>query len=73
MGASTGTARSQQQGRRRLLTNWRALPGPYCPAAETTNISRCGNWRRHDGRGKDAALGKHKALPTFPRHDDGYS
>jgi len=41
------------------------LPGPCCPAAKTIAISRCSRWQL-DGRGKDAALGKHRTLSTFP-------
>jgi len=46
--------------------NWRVSHGPCCPAAETIDISPCCSRRRLDGRGKDAALGKHKTLSTFP-------
>ena len=53
-------------GQWRSLINWRASPGPCCPAAKTIDISRCSNGRLLDGRGKDAALGKHKTLSTFP-------
>ena len=35
-----------------------------CPVAKTIDIKLCN--RQLDGRGKDAALGKHKALSTFP-------
>jgi hypothetical protein len=49
-----------------IAINWRASPGPCCPAAKTIDIRRCSNGRLPDGRGKDAALGKHKTLSTFP-------
>ena len=35
----------------------------------STNTNPCQPWPE-PGRGKDALLGKHKALSTFPRHDD---
>jgi hypothetical protein len=34
-------------------------------AGTTTNISGCSRWQL-DGHGKNAALGKHKTLSTFP-------
>ena len=49
----------------RSPTSWLASPGPCCPAATTIGISRCSR-REPDGRGKDAALGKHRTLSTFP-------
>jgi Transposase IS116/IS110/IS902 family len=46
---------------------WAVLSG----AAGTTNISRCSG-RQLDGRGKDAALGKHRTLSTFPPPRRGF-
>ena len=40
----------------RSRTSWLAWPGLCCPAAKSML----------DGRGKDAALGKHRTLSTFP-------
>jgi Transposase IS116/IS110/IS902 family len=48
-----------------LRINWRASLGPCCPAAGTIDISRCSQ-RQLDGSGKDATLGKHRTLSTFP-------
>jgi RNA-directed DNA polymerase len=48
-----------------LRTNWRGSPGSCCRAATNISTRRC--WQRPEaGRGKDAALGKHKTLSTFP-------
>jgi len=47
-------------------TNWHASPGPCYPAARTIDISRYSR-RQPNGRGKDAPLGKHRTLSTFPR------
>jgi len=48
-----------------LPTNWRASPGPCCPAAKTIDISRCCSWRRPDGRGKDAYAWKAQSAFHF--------
>jgi len=37
-----------------------------CPAARTIAISLCCSRQQLDGRGKDATLGKHRTLSTFP-------
>src|SRR5262245_1162331 len=49
----------------RSPTSWRALPGPCYPAVGNININVCSQ-RQLDGGGKDDALGKHRALSTFP-------
>ena len=69
MGASTGSAGSAQQSRGRDRQQAGSHGGLCCPAAKSIDISRC-TWRPLDGRGKDAALGKHRTLSTFHRHDD---
>src|SRR5262249_7423755 len=45
--------------------NWRASLGRCCPVVKTIDISGCSR-QQLDGLGKDAALGKHKTLSTFP-------
>jgi hypothetical protein len=51
------TAKEADRRRRRFRS---------CSGSRSRAISRCCSRRPLDGRGKDAALGKHKTLSTFP-------
>ena len=66
MGAPAGAACSTQQVVVAIANKLARIAWAVFLAAKTIDISRCSNWRRLDGRGKDAPLGKHKTLSTFP-------